>query len=212
MTVQLHPSMEHIPGGALSTLPLRNIRHHNNTDHTIARSHFSPSRALNTLLLPLILRSCQDPREQRAGLFDDHDRLRFPLPRIVVTSFKARLLRRHTTSRNLLDPPQRSPRSHIWLDRSVDRNRIEDLRLSVLRTMVARAKNPKSTYEFSSFKSRSFAWASIPAARSPATPTAPRIARRDVDQRRTGNWLGRVLASSVFKQARTCFPKRWGPD
>ena len=54
LTVQLQPSIAHIPGGALSTLPDRNTRHHNNTDHTIARSHFSPFRPLNTLLLPLI--------------------------------------------------------------------------------------------------------------------------------------------------------------
>lgn len=54
LTVQLQPSIAHIPGGALSTLPGRNTRHHKNTDHTIARSHFSPFRALNTLLLPLI--------------------------------------------------------------------------------------------------------------------------------------------------------------
>lgn len=64
LTVQLHSSIAHIPGGALSTLPGRNTRHHKNTDHTIARSHFSPFRALNTLLLPLIF---VDPRRSSEG-------------------------------------------------------------------------------------------------------------------------------------------------
>lgn len=67
LTVQLQPSIAHIPGGAHSTLPGRNTRHHNNTDHTIARSHISPFRALNnTLLLPLIFLDIQhdDPPTQ----------------------------------------------------------------------------------------------------------------------------------------------------
>lgn len=51
LTVQLHPSIAHIPGGALSTLPTRNTKQHRDTDHTIARSRSSPLH--DTLLLPL---------------------------------------------------------------------------------------------------------------------------------------------------------------
>lgn len=51
LTVQLHPSIAHIPGGALSTLPTRNTKQHRDTDHTIARSRSSPLH--HTLLLPL---------------------------------------------------------------------------------------------------------------------------------------------------------------
>lgn len=49
LTVQLQPSIAHIPGGALSTLPTRNTKQHRDTDHTIARSRFGP---LGRTLLP----------------------------------------------------------------------------------------------------------------------------------------------------------------
>jgi len=55
LTVQLQPFMTHIPGLLASTMHIRNVRYHRNTEHTIARSHLiSPSKALNTLRLALI--------------------------------------------------------------------------------------------------------------------------------------------------------------
>lgn len=76
LTVQLHPSIAHIPGGALSTLPTRNTKQHRDTDHTIARSRFGPfGHTLHTLLPPLMLSAIHHhhPRsssgEQKAALF-----------------------------------------------------------------------------------------------------------------------------------------------
>ena len=55
LTVQLQPFITHIPGLLASTMHIRNVRYHRNTEHTIARSHLiSPSKALNTLRLALI--------------------------------------------------------------------------------------------------------------------------------------------------------------
>lgn len=65
LTVQLHPSITHIPGGALSTLAGRTTTttmHHTNTDHTTARSHLSPSRPANALPPPLIVDPIEAPR------------------------------------------------------------------------------------------------------------------------------------------------------
>lgn len=69
LTVQLQPSMTHIPG-LVASMHSRNARHHRNTDHTIASpSHLiGPSRALNTLRLTLIAtipdRAVRSPTDQ----------------------------------------------------------------------------------------------------------------------------------------------------
>lgn len=90
--MQLHPSITHIPGGALSTLAGRTTTmHHTNTDHTTARSHLSPSRPANTVLPPLIVDPMEDPRTKgrvargpRSIAFDSLRRL--IRPRIVYNA------------------------------------------------------------------------------------------------------------------------------
>lgn len=96
LTVQLHPSIAHIPGGALSTLPTRNTKQHRDTDHTIARSRFGPfGHTLHTLLPPLMLSAIHHhhPRsssgEQKAALFHP-DRSPSILPRGDLSSHRSR--------------------------------------------------------------------------------------------------------------------------
>lgn len=67
-TVQLQPSMAHIPGWTASTMHGRSARYHKNTEHTIARSHLmSPSRASYTLRLALIVTISARENGREAG-------------------------------------------------------------------------------------------------------------------------------------------------
>lgn len=88
LTVQLQPSIAHIPGGALSTLPTRNTKQHRDTDHTtIARSRFSP---FGRTLLPPPMLSAIHPRsssgEQKAALFHPDRSPSIPPPRGDLSS------------------------------------------------------------------------------------------------------------------------------
>lgn len=90
LTVQLQPSIAHIPGRALSTLPTRNTKQHRDTDHTtIARSRFSPFG--RTLLPPPMLSAIhRHPRsssgKQKAALFHPDRSPSIPPPRGDLSS------------------------------------------------------------------------------------------------------------------------------
>lgn len=132
LTVQLQPSIAHIPGGALSTLPTRNTKQHRDTDHTtIARSRFSPFG--RTLLPPPMLSAIhRHPRsssgEQKAALFHPDRSPSIPPPRGDLSSHLSFTAHRYAPlssgSRSsfdrsfLFDLPLRSSSSRSHLSRN----------------------------------------------------------------------------------------------